>query len=59
MQFVYTKYAFYSSDIIPVNTGGESLTHIYHIIRNYDVLPSVVIFTQVGRKPGRKQLCAC
>jgi hypothetical protein len=47
MQFVYNKTDF-SDGYIPLHMGGETTAYIYHIIKHYDELPSVIVFTQVG-----------
>lgn len=45
-RFIYDKRQFEGDDVIPVNQGGETLPFLFHIIRHYNDLPSLVFFTQ-------------
>ena len=53
-QFHYDNNNFGAADTIPIKTGGEAIPYLYHIIKHYDRLPSVVIFTQAS---GQQHTC--
>ncbi|GAB4815507.1 hypothetical protein N2152v2_002553 [Parachlorella kessleri] len=45
-QFIYNKAEFQGPDALPLQMAGEGLPYLFHIIRRYDQLPSVLIFSQ-------------
>ena len=52
VQVIYSR-DFHGDNAFPANMGGEAIPYLLHIVRHYDNLPSVVIFSQV-----RAAMCA-